>query len=59
MTIDLQPRERDTILAALRFYQTGLDQRLVPGAILEIAKDNDESPLNDEEIDDLCERINI
>ena len=56
MTI-LNHREISTVLAALRFYQA--NQQIVTGPIENIATDDRQIiRLSDDEIDDLCERIN-
>lgn len=56
-------RERDTIIAALRFYQAALaeDPDNIPTEIQVIAENErsgKDAALSAEEIDDLCERIN-
>jgi hypothetical protein len=54
----LTPREFDTVLAALRFWQARIHQ---PEDILEIAengREGEDAALNADEIDDLCERLN-
>ena len=59
--IAFQPRERNTILAALRYWQRlGLGGPTKPEGIFEwpIAADGDVVPLSPEEIDTLCERLN-
>jgi hypothetical protein len=57
--IIVDEREFDTILAALRAYQTLLRQN---SAILqdveEIAENSGDLPLDVAEVDDLCERLN-
>lgn len=56
---DLKPRQRDTILAALRFYQEGLVEKRIPYEIAEIASLGDtQDPMTVEEINDLCEWLN-
>lgn len=54
-------RERDTILAALRFYQQRIDRGLdLPDGIAEIATGGDaHDPQVGAEIDALCERLNV
>lgn len=63
----MDPRERDTILAALRLWQHLLDGHVTitglyhdtPDELMEIAKNGDKhEPLAAAEIDALCERIN-
>jgi hypothetical protein len=65
-TLQLDRRERDTILAALRLWQQALQQgqhlRLSADralALLEIAEDSGEPRLGIEEIDALAERLNV
>lgn len=51
-------RELATVLAALRHWQIQRD-RYIPGAHLDIATDGGAfERLDDDEIDDLCERLN-
>jgi hypothetical protein len=52
-------RQRDTILAALRFYQVRVACNEVPRAIMDIAENDHNKPLNDDEIDMLCMAINV
>lgn len=68
MKIKVDERERDTILAALRFWQAsyGRDFRPVSrfqrNAIIQIAENErkgDDAALLVGEIDALCERINV
>lgn len=56
---DMTPRERDTILAALRVYQQALEMNggKPPADVNDIAR-NSGKPLTAEEIDELCPRIN-
>lgn len=49
------PTEAATLLAALRYFQANRDDVLD----LEIAHFVEVDPLSDEEIDNLCERINF
>lgn len=61
------PRERDTVLAALRLWQHNLDGHVVingadhdtPEELMEIARNGDTvEPLTADEIDGLCMRLN-
>lgn len=53
------PAQIGTLLAALRYYQEGLQTGSIPIRFLEIASDDGiEVPLTVEDIDELCERIN-
>lgn len=56
----LSIRERSTVLAALRFYQSNLDDEPADiHAIYTIATDDgDIDPLSADEIDTLCEKLN-
>ena len=57
----LRPEEHSTILAALRHYQQGLQLNgdVPPQDVYDIATNSDaHSPLNTDQIDDLCERLN-
>ena len=49
--LSVKPRAFDTILAALRFYQRGLERDDVPSSILEISENEHGEPLKLEEID--------
>ncbi len=52
-------REKSTVLAALRLWQS-TSTRQIPMNIQDIADSAGEiNPLDDDEIDDLCERINL
>lgn len=53
---EMMPEERDTVLAALRMWQAAPEDARVPYA--EIAFNERETALSDEEIDDLCESLN-
>lgn len=53
--LDLSTRERDTILAALRYWQR--EGWRSEGHEHDIASENGD-PLDSSEINDLCERIN-
>lgn len=56
-TIALDGPEAATVIAALRFYQQA---ECLPSYIDYIASDNGQyAPLDDTEIDELCERINF
>lgn len=59
----LTTQEAATILAALRVLQTILAQRkpllYTPSGVAAMEHFEDVDPLTPEEIDDLCERINI
>jgi len=62
-TADLSPAERDTIIAALRYWQRNVAERSFRASTLpewDIATNGngDEYPLTPEGIDDLCERLN-
>lgn len=60
ITLTLTERERDTILAALRFWQReGLQSDGIEREIAENGRTGDDAALTADEIDDLCERINI
>ncbi len=53
----LTSHELATVLAALRLWQK---QASVPAGLARIASDDDAfSALDDDEIDELCERINV
>lgn len=55
----VSPSELSTLLAALRYYQLGLERDDVPGGIFDIASEADtRQPLTDDQIDDLCEELN-
>lgn len=58
--IDLTKQERNTVLAALRYYQSqGMGEPCNRSdEIHDIATDGDETSLDDAGIDHLCERIN-
>ena len=55
--VQLDKRETDTVIAALRFWQRCIDPR---DPEVEIARDGDDEviPLGDTEIDALIERLN-
>lgn len=55
VTITISGRERDTILAALRHYQAST---IISDDIRDIANNDHDSPLDEDEIDALCEEIN-
>lgn len=58
--ITLTDIERDTVLAALRFWQReGLQSDGIEREIAENGRTGDDAALTADEIDDLCERINI
>lgn len=54
--LSLTSRERDTVLAALRYWQR--EGLMSCGHEIELAENDHSNPLNASEIDDLCERIN-
>jgi hypothetical protein len=55
----LNASERDAILAGLRLLQHCRDRGSVPPEILDIASNsNTHALLTDQEIDDLCDRLN-
>lgn len=55
----LSDQELNTVLAALRLWQMQRE-RDIPGSILEIATAGDTvDPLDSDEIDSLCERLNV
>lgn len=56
--VTLSQVELDTVLAALRLFQA-TPRNQVPEAIMEIATDHSASALHPEEIDELCERLNV
>ena len=58
--MNLSPRDRATILAALRCYQASLDGRpAFRDDIEDLASNGGElKPLSSREVSDLCERIN-
>ncbi len=57
MQVELSHREIAQVLAALRNWQTdALNEDLVDAFARHF---EDHAPLSDEEIDDLCERINF
>lgn len=49
---------RNTLLAALRYYQRGMEINDIPDSILDIAVDHGDLPLTVDEIDELCEELN-
>lgn len=52
--------ERDTVLAALRYYQLGLERNEVPAEILNIStNDGAHAGMELSDIDTLCEEINL
>jgi predicted proteasome-type protease len=55
VTLTVTDRERDTILAALRHYQAST---IISDAIRDIANNDHDNPLSEDEIDTLCEDIN-
>jgi len=56
--IAISNRERDTILAGLRLFQKG--GGVISSGIQAIATNGETAvPLSPNEIDDLCERINV
>ncbi len=59
MNNQMNTRELATVLAALRYYQQGLNMNggHPPVDVFDIA-DVGIGPLTDEDIDDLCERLN-
>lgn len=61
--MELDNRETLTVIAELRLLQSLYDEREqfceVPPSILEIFRNADCQPLAKEEIDDLCEKINL
>ena len=58
--LQLDRRELGTVLAALRFWQRALNWSGAPPGMLPIATDDGEvEPLTADEIDTLCERINV
>jgi hypothetical protein len=60
MPIEVDDRERDTILAALRYWQReGLHSAGMEHEIAENGREGDDAALLADEIDDLCERINF
>lgn len=51
--------ERDTVLAALRYWQQAIERQDLPPMLVDIATNGaSHECLNSEEIDALCERIN-
>lgn len=56
--VTLSQVELDTVLAALRLFQA-TPRNQVPEAIMEIATDHSASALHPEEIDELCECLNV
>ena len=59
-TLTVTKPEFDTILAALRFWQERRNDGLDCEDLHDIATDGDlHEPLNEAEIDELCERLNI
>lgn len=58
-TIELNPRELGTVLAALRYWQRmGLASSFCPEDDIATGAGNLD-PLDADEIDELCERINV
>jgi hypothetical protein len=58
-TITLDMRSRDTVLAALRLYESMLvTGTSIPDDILAIAADTGEAPLDTHEINTLCKKLN-
>jgi hypothetical protein len=55
----LTSRELATVLAALRYWQQDLDQSGEDGVPIDEEHFKDEEPLTSEQIDALCERINV
>jgi|HubBroStandDraft_3_1064219.scaffolds.fasta_scaffold06339_5 hypothetical protein len=56
--MQLSPAELDTVLAALRYWQSALTRRVVPFfSFMQIAEEHGPA-LTAEAIDALCERIN-
>jgi hypothetical protein len=56
--MQLSPSELDTVLAALRYWQSALTRRVVPFfSFMQIAEEHGPA-LTAEAIDALCERIN-
>ncbi len=51
--------ERDTILAALRFWQRKGNSSDLPEYVIFQNGDDDRGPMDDHDIDALCERINV
>ena len=59
MTITITPQELGTILAALRHWQTEIEDGDYPGDLWDIASDGGTMvPLDAEDIDLLCENLN-
>lgn len=58
MTVHITPRDLATVLAALRYWQQDLAENDGAGPISPDHFDDCE-PLTVEEIDDLCERLNV
>ena len=55
----LNDRELGTVLAALRLWQNECSNDATDGALWDIATNGDTvQPLLDDEIDELCERLN-
>ena len=57
MTVRFTDRELATLLAALRYWQQGLDDNEGEAPLRDHFED-EVTPLAHEEIDDLCERLN-
>lgn len=56
---ELSDRQVHTILAALRLYQLVVDSGSMPLEIEALSQEGDTQPLSTDEIDDLCEQINL
>lgn len=56
--INLTDRERDTVLAALRYWQRS-DSAETENESMIATRDGEQDALQADEIDDLCERINL
>ena len=61
MSLELDQAESNTVLAALRFYQKAMVERPHEIAAVEeiAAPDGGPLPLDEDEIDSLCERLNL
>jgi hypothetical protein len=60
MPLPISNRDGDTILAALRYWQNRGSKHQPTEELIEIATNGDKhEALDDEEIDELCERINV
>lgn len=60
-TLKVSGPERDTILAALRYWQRNVASKSYASHTLpewDIACNGRDAPINDGAIDDLCERLN-